>query len=78
MKRSNPTKNLECDYSFEMLYKAAFGKSITKEEKTKLKILPQREINKLVIVWAKKAGWVTESKKGVDKKDYIAFYPKNF
>lgn len=73
MKMKNLT-NPECEYSFEMLYRAAFGKNIPKKEKLKLQSLEQEEINQLVRVWANKAGWKTEIRKGTDGREYIAFY----
>lgn len=66
--------NVECDYSFEMLYKAAFGKSLSKKEIAKLQTSSQNEINSLVLIWATKAGWTTDRRLGDDGKDYIAFY----
>lgn len=68
---------VECDYSFEMLYKAAFGKSISKKEKSRLQILDQENINLLVKEWAQKAGWNTKIKFGQDGKEYLSFYPTN-
>ena len=67
--------NTECDYSFEMLYKAAFGRNIKREEKEKLQGLPQKKINVLVMDWVKKAGWIARKRKGSDNKIYTAFYP---
>jgi hypothetical protein len=69
------TQNPECDYSFEMLYRAAFGKSLKAEEKLRLQSLSQTEVNKLVIKWTKKCGWKTESKKGSNGITYLAFHP---
>ncbi len=67
--------NIECDYSFEMLYKAAFGKNISILEKSKLQKLNQKEINLLVKKWAKRAGWGTEKRIGEKNTIYIAFFP---
>ncbi len=58
-----------------MLYRAAFGKSIPPLQKSKLQKLSQKEINKLVLSWAVRAGWKTEEKIGTDSAVYIAFYP---
>ena len=66
----------ECDYSFEMLYHAAFGKNIPQDEKLKLQVLNQDRINSLVKAWTKKAGWRTEERTGSDNKIYLAFSPK--
>ena len=65
----------ECKFSFDDLYKAAFGKSLTNKEKLKFKKLSQKEINILVSSWAKKTGWKTKKKKGTDGKIYLSFYP---
>ena len=67
--------NPECDYSFEMLYHAAFGKSLPRKKKQSLKFLNQEDINKIVTDWAGKAGWNTKEKKGSDGKIYTAFFP---
>jgi hypothetical protein len=63
-----------CNYSFWDLYIAAFGHRPPLKEKIKLQKLSQEEINVLVLDWAKKAGWKTKKKKGVDGKVYISFY----
>lgn len=66
---------IECDYSFDMLYEAAFGKSLKPQEKVELQNLPQEKINTLVSLWAQKAHWKTRKKKGSDKKVYLSFHP---
>jgi hypothetical protein len=66
---------IECDYSFDMLYKAAFGKSISQKKKQQLQNLAQENVNKLVAEWAQKAGWKTQEKIGEDNALYLAFYP---
>ncbi len=66
---------IECDYSFDMLYKAAFGRNISQKKKKQLQSLSQEKINELVTKWAEKAGWNTEEKQGDDGATYIAFYP---
>lgn len=66
---------MECDFSFSDLYKAAFGKNLSKKEKESFANLTQIEINRLVSKWAKKASWKTQDKKGDDGKIYLAFYP---
>lgn len=68
--------NVECDYSFEMLYKAAFGKNFSVKEKNRFQGLNQREINKLVLIWAEKAKWETQKKIGANGQEFLAFYPK--
>ncbi len=67
---------IECDYSFDMLYEAAFGMNLKPSEKTKFQKLPQAEINVLVIEWAKRAGWKTQKKRGEKNTIYIAFHPQ--
>ena len=74
MKSTNYTPGFECKFSFDDLYKAAFGKSLTSKEKKKLQSLPQEDINTLVCKWAKEAGWKTKKKKGNNGKIYISFY----
>ena len=66
---------IECDYSFDALYQAAFGKKIPKKEKRKFQSLSQDEINTLVSRWAKKAGWDTTEKKGTDGNNFLSFHP---
>lgn len=68
-------RKTDCDYSFEMLYEAAFGKSLSSKQKMKLQLLPQEKINELVIKWAEKAKWATVRKRGNDGIDYISFHP---
>lgn len=67
---------IECDYSFDMLYKAAFGRNISQKRKQQLQSLPQAKINELVQRWAKKAGWNTQEKSGESNTIYLAFYPQ--
>lgn len=67
--------NTECDYSFDDLYKAAFGLNLNKDQKHKLQSLSQEKINLLVKKWAKKAGWKIRTLKGSDGKSYSAFKP---
>lgn len=66
---------IECDYSFEMLYRAAFKKKIPMKVKIELQMLPQDKINSLVNEWACKAKWRTEEKIGERGIIYLAFYP---
>ena len=65
----------ECNFSFNDLYEAAFGKSLDVKEKAKFQELSQQEINILVLQWAKKAGWKTTKKINKDKTVFIAFNP---
>lgn len=74
MKSANYIPGFECKFSFESLYRAAFGKDLASKEKKNLQSLPQEEINNLVKIWAQKAGWKTEKKKGNNGKIYISFY----
>jgi hypothetical protein len=64
-----------CNYSFDDLYKAAFGKKMPQIEKLKLQRLSQEGINELVIAWVQQAGWQTFARTGTDGKKYVAFYP---
>lgn len=66
---------IECAYSFDDLYKAAFGKNLDLKEKAELQKLPQEEINILVSKWAQQAGWRTRKKKGTENITYLSFYP---
>jgi hypothetical protein len=66
---------IECNYSFQDLYFAAFGHKPPLKEKIKLQKLSQEEINVLVRTWAEKAGWKTQKKKGTDKNVYLSFHP---
>lgn len=66
---------IECDYSFDMLYEAAFGKNLDIKEKQKLQKLSQEEINTLVLNWAKIAGWKTKEKNGSGGEIYLSFHP---
>jgi hypothetical protein len=67
---------IECAYSFEDLYRAAYGKSLSLKEKNKLQNISQEKINSLVLAWAEKAGWKTNKKIGKDNKIYLSFYPR--
>jgi len=70
------SKNPEyCNYSFDDLYEAAYGKRLERYKKEKLQQLPQEKINSIVKDWSQKAHWKTEEKRGTDKKIYISFYP---
>ncbi len=67
--------DISCNFSFWDLYKAAFKKNPSKKLKKDFQNLSQIEINKHVLIWAKKAGWQTEERIGSDKKIYLAFFP---
>lgn len=72
----NPSKTPKyCNYSFDDLYNAAFGKNLTSKHKKEFQSLSQEEINKLVLTWAKKAGWKATEVKGDDEIIYISFQP---
>lgn len=73
--KNHTNMGIECAYSFEELYKAAFGRSLTKKEKLEFQESSQEEINNLVLVWAQKAKWTTDKRSGTDGREYIAFYP---
>lgn len=70
----NPS-NPECDYSFEMLYRAAYGKSLDTAKKKALQALPQKEINNIIKDWAEKARWICVERIGEKGVRYTAFYP---
>lgn len=65
----------ECNYSFEMLYTAAFGKKLSNAEKLRFQNATQDVVNQLVLDWTKKAGWQTFWRKGLNGEKYLAFYP---
>ena len=67
---------IECDYSFDMLYRAAFKKNISQKAKLQLQSLDQEGINKLVAKWAKTAEWNTEMKTSRDGNLYLSFWPR--
>jgi len=66
---------IECAYSFDDLYQAAYGKPIDISDKEKFQARPQEEINTMVRSWVKKAGWMMEERAGSDGKTYLAFAP---
>lgn len=66
---------IECAYSFDDLYKAAYGKNLKANEKAELQNLSQEKINEFVEIWAQKARWKTCKKKGSDNKIYLSFHP---
>lgn len=72
----NPSNTPDyCNYSFDDLYSAAYGKKITLQEKKELQKLPQEKINSCVVEWAQKAGWKTKEKRGTDGNIYLSFHP---
>ncbi len=73
--KSHSKNPFYCNYSFDDLYKAAFGKKLKPTEKRNLQNLPQEEINRLVQQWADKSGWKTNLKKGTDNQLYLSFQP---
>lgn len=66
---------IECAYSFDDLYNAAFGESLDPQEKQRLQKLSQKELNNLVLEWAQKAGWKIREKRGTGNVLYLAFFP---
>ncbi len=74
MMKNHSKKKPECDYSFEMLYQATFGKAMSVDQKEKFKDLPQEEINELVLKWSKQARWHTQKRTGTDGVEYCAFW----
>lgn len=73
--KSSIDMGIECDFSFEMLYFAAFGQKISEKDKIKFQNLPQEKINMKVRKWAKLAGWKTIERIGKGNITYLAFYP---
>ncbi len=67
---------IECVFSFNDLYKAAFGKQPGELELKSFTSLNQKQRNGLVEKWARQAGWQTKEKLGSDGKIYLAFAPK--
>ena len=66
---------IECNYSFESLYSAAYGRNMNIREKRAFEKFSQEEINTLVLQWSKEAGWKTRKKKGTDGFTYLSFHP---
>ncbi len=67
--------SIECQYSFDDLYLAAFQSELSDAERAGFKTLLQSELNRLVADWAAKAGWHTAERVGSDGKIYLAFWP---
>lgn len=63
-----------CQFSFDDLFQAAFGRVITEKERRELYGLSQTDRNQRVGEWAKKAGWQTEDRVGTDGIEYRAFW----
>ncbi len=66
---------IECSYGFWDLYRGAFGKEPSAFEVEEFNLVTQDERNKLVALWAEKAGWPTDWRVGTDGQRYLAFYP---
>ena len=64
-----------CNYSFDDLYKAAFGKKLSTNQKKKLQKLPQEKINQLVEEWTQKAQWLSQEKILPQGTRFLAFSP---
>jgi hypothetical protein len=66
----------ECQYSFEDLFFAAFGRKASLQEIEEFNQLSQESKNQKVKEWAGLADWNVVDRVGVDEKVYTAFYPK--
>ena len=65
----------ECAYSFDHLFDAAHGRSMTEAEKQWLWEATQDARNNAVAEWAERAGWETSPRVGTDGLVYLAFCP---
>jgi len=65
---------LSCQFSFNDLHQAAFGRPLTEAERRELYALTQEERNERVGEWAKIAHWQTEDRVGADGIEYTAFW----
>jgi hypothetical protein len=63
-----------CQFSFNDLYQAAFSRSLTEEEKSRLYGLSQNERNQKVGEWVRIAKWGSELRVGSDGVYYRAFW----
>ena len=66
---------IECSYSFNDLYFAAYGESMEREVEQRLYSVDQSERNSMVAEWAEDAGWETTKRAGSDGNVYLAFCP---
>jgi hypothetical protein len=64
-----------CLFSFDDLYRAAFGRSLSDRERQELYALPQAQRNAQVGEWAKRARWRVADRRGTDGVEYRAFWP---
>jgi len=67
---------IECDYSFQDLYKVAFKRAPKKVELGKFSKMPLGKRNEVIKKWSRLAGWETQEKFGTDGNLYIAFAPR--
>lgn len=65
-----------CQYSFDDLFSARFGRLMTEAEKQELYALSQEKRNEKVGEWAQKIGWQTDDIIGDDGVTYRSFMPK--
>jgi hypothetical protein len=63
-----------CQFSFDDLFQARFGRRMKDKEKSEFYALSQKERNQIVGRWAKAAGWYTKNKRGSDGVIYTAFW----
>jgi|GEM_PF-1024552 len=63
-----------CKFSFEDLFQASFGRTMTALEKSELYQLSQEKRNQKVGDWAHQAGWQTDQRQGNNGVTYTAFW----
>ena len=66
---------IECSYSFNDLYYAAYGELMERDVEDRLYAVDQKERNRMVAEWADDAGWETTPRTGSDGLTYLAFCP---
>lgn len=64
-----------CQYSFDDLHLACFGRVMTDVERNALYALPQDGRNEVVGDWAREAGWKIDDVNGDDGVVYRSFMP---
>jgi hypothetical protein len=67
---------IECDYSYNDLFRAAYNRLTTVKERELLSQMTQKDRNKYVRRLAGLAEWETKDKLGSDNQIYTAFAPK--
>lgn len=67
---------IECDYSYNDLFKAAYNRLPTSKESKLLSQMTQTDRNEYVRKLAQLAEWEIEEKLGSDNQIYTAFAPR--